>query len=176
MIRNLDHPTDTSDSAAGGHGGSRPTWLERLMEGGDHDDDQRTYAAVLDALSRELLDTELTDIEAHSTARRSMADIKEEQAETARDTIGEARDHVRAFREALHDARSRAAGTNVATYDSSDPTEDARADLLVQYLVRPGYAEVQTEERPGGGYAYHFSVDWARLQSLAESQGHHLTF
>ena len=50
------------------------------------------------------------------------------------------------------------------------------ADVLIQYLVRPGYAEVRTEEPEHERYVYYIRVDWARLRSLSEAQGHDLTF
>ena len=46
------------------------------------------------------------------------------------------------------------------------------ADVLIQYLVRPGYAEVRTEEPEPEHYVYCVRVDWTRLRALAEEQGH----
>ena len=60
-------------------------------------------------------------------------------------------------------------------YDSRKPTEDNAADVLIQYLVRPGYAEVRTEEPEPGHYVYYIRIDWPRLRDLAKDQGHPIT-
>ena len=57
-------------------------------------------------------------------------------------------------------------------YDGSDPVQNAAADVLIQYLVRPGFAEVRTEEPQPGRYVYYITVTWPRLRELAEAQGH----
>jgi hypothetical protein len=59
-------------------------------------------------------------------------------------------------------------------FDSTRPDEDALADVLIQYLVRPGYAEVRTEEPSAGSYVYFIRVDWPKLRALAEEQGYPL--
>jgi hypothetical protein len=131
------------------------------------------YGAVLDALVRELLEAQTDTIEAASKARRSMADIKEEEAGLERNLLSDARDHVDAFHEALSEAHRLTGGSGPVVYDQNDPVQNAHADLLIQYLVRPGYAEVQSLGEPGH-YRYEIDVQWDRLQSLAESLGHHL--
>ena len=52
--------------------------------------------------------------------------------------------------------------------------QNRAADVLIQYLVRPGYAEVRTEEPGPERYVYHIRVDWPRVRRLAEAQGHPL--
>jgi hypothetical protein len=46
--------------------------------------------------------------------------------------------------------------------------------MLIQYLVRPGYAEVRTEEREPWQYRYWIRVAWDRLRLLAAEAGHRL--
>ena len=48
------------------------------------------------------------------------------------------------------------------------------AELLIQYLVRPGYAEVRTEETEPWQYRYWIRVAWDRLRQLAVEAGHRL--
>ena len=60
-------------------------------------------------------------------------------------------------------------------FDSRNTLQNQQADMLIQYLVRPGYAEVRTEEPQPAAYVYYIRVDWPRLRGLAESTGHPLT-
>jgi hypothetical protein len=46
--------------------------------------------------------------------------------------------------------------------------------MLIQYLVRPDYAEVRTEEPEPGHYVYYVRVNWPRLRALSEAHGHAL--
>ena len=68
--------------------------------------------------------------------------------------------------------RSGADGQAEVSYDSRDQVQNGAADVLIQYLVRPGYAEVRTDEPQPGQYVYYVRVDWSRLRGLAEAQGH----
>ena len=52
--------------------------------------------------------------------------------------------------------------------------DSLRVDVLIQYLVRPGYAEVRTEEPQPGNYVYYIRVDWPKLRALAAAEGHPL--
>ena len=153
----------------------RQAWLSGLgTRPWQHD--EQAFASLLDALTRDRIETEALEREMVSTARRSMADVLEASQRAAHDELAEARAELAAFREALQDARARggSSGDEVA-YDSVRPDEDARADLLIQYLVRPGYAEVRTDEPEAGHYIYCVRVDWARLRELAREQGHPLS-
>ena len=71
--------------------------------------------------------------------------------------------------------RSGPDGQTEVPYASRDAGQNRAADVLIQYLVRPGYAEVQTEEPTPGDYVYNIRVDWARLAELAEAQGHRIS-
>lgn len=93
-----------------------------------------------------------------------------------REELEEARRELAAFRTALDEIHRSAGGDESAEvpYDSTRPDEDAAADVLIQYLVRQGYAEVRTEEPRAGSYVYYIRVDWPKLRALAEEQGYPL--
>ena len=137
--------------------------------------DERAYASLLDALTRDRLETEAVEREMNATSRT--ADIRRAQDKAERDELAEARSELADFRAAIADARQRAPGNERADvpYDSRTPTEDNAADVLIQYLVRPGYAEVRTEEPEPGHYVYYIRIDWPRLRDLAKDQGHPIT-
>jgi hypothetical protein len=134
--------------------------------------DERAYAALLDALTRDRLEVEA--VEREMNAGRSVADLKEAHHRAERDELAEARRELDDFRSALAEVRQRTGHDERAEvpYDSSKPAENAAADVLIQYLVRPGYAEVRTEEPRPGQYVYYVRVDWQRLRALAAEQGH----
>jgi hypothetical protein len=134
--------------------------------------DERAYAALLDALTRDRLEVEA--VEREMNAGRSVADLKEAHHRAERDELAEARRELDDFRSALAEVRQRTGQDERAEvpYDSSKPAENAAADVLIQYLVRPGYAEVRTEEPRPGQYVYYVRVDWQRLRALAAEQGH----
>jgi hypothetical protein len=138
--------------------------------------DERAYASLLDALTRDRLEVEAVERERQATARRSLADVQEDQHRAERDELAEARRELDDFRTAIDDVRRRGGsdGRKEVPYDSRDPKQSAAADVLIQYLVRPGYAEVRTEEPQQGQYVYYIRVDWPRLNGLATEQGHPL--
>jgi hypothetical protein len=136
--------------------------------------DERALAALLDALTRDRLGVEAVERERTSSARRSLADVQEDQHRAERDELAEARRELTDFRMAIEDVRARGGpdGSAEVPYDSRIPVENGHADLLIQYLVRPGYAEVRTEEAEPEQYVYYVRVDWPRLRALSEEQGH----
>src|SRR6266536_2919679 len=137
--------------------------------------DERDFAALLDALTRDRLEVEAAERERLAAPRRSLADVQEDQQRAERDELAEARRELTDFRTALTDARQRASASSAeVAYDSRNPDQNEAADVLIQYLVRPGYAEVRTEEPQPEQYVYHIRVDWARLRRLAEEQGQSL--
>jgi len=136
--------------------------------------DDRAFASLLDALTRDRLEVEGVEREMQATARRSLADVHEAQHRAERDELAEARRELDDFRSALTDLRQRSGsgGQAEVPYDSRDPGQNRAADVLIQYVVRPGYAEVRTDEPVPGGYVYYIRVDWVRLRALAEANGH----
>jgi hypothetical protein len=138
--------------------------------------DDRAYASLLDALTRDRLGVEALEREREATSRRSLAELQDDQQRAARDELAEARRELQEFRTAMDDARRRGGvnGDAEVPYDSCDAAQNRGADVLIQYLVRPGYAEVRTEEPEPEHYIYYIRVDWPRLRSLADAQGHAL--
>jgi len=131
---------------------------------------ERAYVGVLEALTRErkalLSQGQELAAPAHPPAREAI-DVEQELAARAELTL---------FRSALEDARARSGPEADAevSFDSRDPAQDASATLLIQYLVRPGYAEVRTEETEPWQYRYWIRVDWDRLRRLAAAAGYRL--
>ncbi|HLZ27823.1 MAG TPA: hypothetical protein VKV73_10925 [Chloroflexota bacterium] len=136
--------------------------------------DERAYAALLDALTRDRLEVEGVEREMQATALRSLAEVQNDQHRAERSELAEARRELHDFRAAMTDVRQRGKpdGQSEVPYDGRDPEQSAAADVLIQYLVRPGYAEVRTEEPQPGHYVYYVTVDWSRLRELADAQGH----
>jgi hypothetical protein len=140
--------------------------------------DERAFASLLDALTRDRLEVEAVEREMQATSRRSVAEVQADQHRAERDELAEARRELNDFRTALADARERGGpdGQSEVPYDGRVPAQNLAADVLIQYLVRPGYAEVRTEEPEAGAYVYYIRVDWPRLRGLAEAQGHPIGF
>jgi hypothetical protein len=153
--------------------GPRQRWLSGFGAL-DWRTDERAYASLLDALTRDRLEVEAVEREMQATSRRSVAEVQEAQHRAERDELAEARRELDAFRMAMSDVRARGGTDGLAEvpYDSEDPAQNTAADVLIQYLVRPGYAEVRTEEPRQGRYVYYIRVDWPRLRALAQAQGH----
>lgn len=122
---------------------------------------------MLDALTRDRIELEVHEREMNVPTVQRTDDLE-------KDELSEARRELQDFRKALADARSRAGGDGGAevAYDSRDSQQNAAADVLIQYLVRPGYAEVRTEEPEAEHYVYFIRVDWPKLRALAHAQGH----
>ena len=140
--------------------------------------DERAYVALLDALTRDRLEADAVERERLATSRRSLAEVQEDQHRAERDELAEARSELAAFRAALEDARRRGGADERAEvpYDSQSSVQNEQADLLIQYLVRPGYAEVRTAEPEPEHYVYYIRIDWPGLRRLTEAQGHPIAF
>jgi hypothetical protein len=142
----------------------------------DWGSDERGLASLLDALTRDRIEAEAVEAERQATSRRSLAELQQDQERAARDELAGARRELDTFRAAIQDAWTRGAdGQAEVPYRSSEAAEDRLADVLIQYLVRPGYAEVRTDEPSPAQYVYNVRVDWPRLRELADSIGHPLT-
>ncbi len=139
---------------------------------------ERAIAALLDRLMRELLGTAGIEREMVATSRRSVAAVQEDQQDVARVELRGARHEFDLFRASLLDAHARSGGdgSREVAYDARDATRNAEADALIQFVVRPGYAEVRTEEMAPGEYVYYLRVDWTRLRDLAAETGHPIEF
>ena len=130
---------------------------------------------MLDALTRDRLEVEGLEREMQASAPRSLADVQEDQQRAERSELAEARRELDDFRAAMADVRERGEPDGSSRGAVRQPrvrAKDAAADVLIQYLVRPGYAEVRTEEPQPGQYVYYITVAWPRLRELADAQGH----
>jgi hypothetical protein len=142
----------------------------RRPEDADWVTDPDVSTRLLDELTRDRLEEQALEMEREASAGRSPADVQAEQLRTARQELQEAREEREEFRAALDDARLRGPQLGLAEvpYDAADPRQDRYADLLIQYLVRPGYAAVRTEEPEPQHYIYYVQVDWSRLRAMAQ--------
>jgi hypothetical protein len=55
--------------------------------------------------------------------------------------------------------------------DDADPQQNAMADALIRFLVKPLLATVDTEEVAAGHFRYHVTPDWAGLERTATLAG-----
>src|SRR5262249_26556563 len=158
------------------HVGNPIHWLRGigLIEWGP---DERPYVSLLEALTRDRAELQATVDEMEATSRRDPADLAEEHVELAEEELVRARGELGTFRVALADLAARGGSGDAAAevpYDAADPVQNAQADALIQYVVRPGYGEVRTEEPAPGRYVYFLRADWPRLRQLAARAGHDL--
>jgi hypothetical protein len=132
--------------------------------------EDRAYADVLEALTRERQALLRQGQELATPAHAPAAEAIDGELERG------ARAELAVFRAALEDARRRAGpdGRAEVPYDSRDPAQDSWAEVLIQYLVRPGYAEVRTEEPEPWHYRYWIRVDWDAVRRLAAGEGQRL--
>ena len=65
----------------------------------------------------------------------------------------------------------RRGGQATLVLDDRRADENAMADALIQFLVRPDLAASHTDQTEPNHYAYHVTVDWARLAQLAAEAG-----
>ncbi len=77
-----------------------------------------------------------------------------------------------AFAEGLRRAYdARRAGRPELILDDRHNDENAIADALVQFLVRPDLAASHSEQTEPNHYRYHFTIDWPQLATLAAEAG-----
>jgi hypothetical protein len=62
-------------------------------------------------------------------------------------------------------------GEGEIALDDRRQDENAMADALVQFLVRPHYATSQTDQSEPNHYIYRITVDWEHLNRLADETG-----
>jgi hypothetical protein len=55
--------------------------------------------------------------------------------------------------------------------DDRDPAQNAMADALIRFLVKPGLATVETQDVGDGHYTYQVTLDWPALERLAQAGG-----
>ena len=77
-----------------------------------------------------------------------------------------------AFAEGLRRAYgARRAGQDGFALDDRRNDENAIADALVQFLVRPDLATSHSEQTEPNHYTYHITIDWTQLAALAAEAG-----
>ena len=112
---------------------------------------------------------ETRELEGAADARRSMADVREEEERLGWSELEQARAQALNLENGLRLAQAR--GDTELPLDSRDPAEDRLAGALISILVSSDFASVRTEELGNDQYRYHMAVDWARLDALAERIG-----
>lgn len=97
---------------------------------------------------------------------------------TADQQIASDRERVRvaelgpAFQEGLRRAYDAyRAGQDELALDDRRNDENAIADALVQFLVRPHLASSHTEQTEPNHYTYYITVDWSQLAQVAAEGG-----
>src|SRR5919108_3520884 len=88
-------------------GGASRRWLGTFGNLDLRSDEDRAFASLLDALTRDRLEVEAVEREMQATGRRSLADVQAAQQRAERDELAEARRELDDFRAALTDVRQR---------------------------------------------------------------------
>lgn len=131
----------------------------------------------LERLLRLVIDQEILRIEQKNVQLTAGPRVSGETVD-ANQQIERDREHQRAhdlgpsFASGLRLAyAAQQAGHGNLVLDDREPAENAAADALVQFLVRPQLATSQSEATAPNHYRYQFNIDWARLQALADAAG-----
>ncbi|HEV7215709.1 MAG TPA: hypothetical protein VGP33_11360 [Chloroflexota bacterium] len=132
----------------------------------------------MDSRIRQLLDTIVNQLEApmeekaaelsNPAANQMGADSPDELARGV-GARARARDLEDPFELALRAARR--AGSTPLRLDSADAIQNRMADALIQFLVRPGLATVQSVEMGVDRYRYDLTIDWPALRRVATQAG-----
>ena len=56
------------------------------------------------------------------------------------------------------------------SFDSNDPEEDRGLGLVIEHLVKPRLATVETDQVEEGHYIYHLQPDWASIRAFFAEQ------
>ncbi len=91
--------------------------------------------------------------------------VREEEVQAARA-------HQNAFARGLYAAWcAHEQGGAPLELDDRDPEQNAQAEALILYLVRPNLASVETEQVAPEHYRYRLQVDWPVLRGVADRAG-----
>jgi hypothetical protein len=132
----------------------------------------------LDERIRQLLDTivnryavplEEKAAELGNPAAAPMGEHSTDEADRGVDMRARAADLAEPFGAALQAARR--AGPVPLGLNSADAVENRMADAMIQFLVRPGLATVQSVETGQDRFRYDISVDWPALRRVAADAG-----
>jgi hypothetical protein len=105
-------------------------------------------------------------IEATAGPRRPMADVAQDEERLRSSSLEQARGSALDLENGLRLAR--AAGAGEVSLDSRDPAEDRLAGALISILVAGNLAMARTEDLGDEQYRYYLSVDWPKLDAIAE--------
>ena len=123
-------------------------------------------------IEREILRLEEKNVELTASPRMSSETVDTNQSIEADRERQRANDLGGAFAAGLRRAyAAQQAGEGEIALDDRRQDENAMADALVQFLVRPHYAASQTDQSEPNHYIYRIAVDWERLNRLADEAG-----
>lgn len=123
-------------------------------------------------IEREILRVEEKNVELTSGSRVSAETVDTNQTIEADRERQRVSDLGGAFAAGLRRAyAAQQAGEHEIALDDRRQDENAMADALVQFLVRPHYAASQTDPSEPNHYIYRIAVDWEHLNRLADKAG-----
>ncbi len=115
---------------------------------------------------------ELKSIELDAPPREPAETIESDKKQAVRREAERADDLANAFARGLALARHRSGMGGVdLPLDDRRPEEDRMADALIRFLVSHDLASSRTEETEPLRYTYHISIDWPRLEAIAQQAG-----
>ncbi len=76
-----------------------------------------------------------------------------------------------AFVAGLHQVAATRESGGATIFDDADPAQNAMADALIRFLVKPLLATVETEEVSASHFRYHITLDWPGMQRTATLAG-----
>jgi hypothetical protein len=145
--------------------------LEELREH-DHNfpDRRHPLTSLIEAIVWcEKVHAEAITLEASAKARRSLADVVDDEQRLMTSELDRARAAVPDLEAGLQLAR--AAGEREVVFDSRDAHQDAMAGALISTLVSSRLASVRTDDLGGEVYRYAVTVDWPALDAFAARVG-----
>ena len=123
-------------------------------------------------IEREILRVEEKNVELTAGSRVSAETVDTNQTIEADRERQRVSDLGGAFAAGLRRAyAAQQAGEHEIALDDRRQDENAMADALVQFLVRPHYAASQTDQSEPNHYIYRIAVDWEHLNRLADAAG-----
>lgn len=128
---------------------------------------------VLDYIvTRYAVRDEQLSIDQDANAAESGDVIESDKEQAAARTTDLAGDLADAFRTGLVEAwRRKSMGDGALKLDDRDPAQDRIADALIQFLVSYDLASSDSQPTSDRTYIYSITVDWPRLQQVAQAAG-----
>lgn len=123
-------------------------------------------------IEREILRVEEKNVELTAGPRVSAETVDTNQSNEVDREHHRATELGAAFAAGLRRAyEAQRAGQPEIALDDRRNDENAMADALVQFLVRPNFATSQSEQTEPNHYIYHIAIEWERLEQLATEAG-----